>query len=240
MLKNLFKVVAATALFAGVHSLLATRRLKRGATNLLGERRRNALYRPFYNSVALITTAALAVYLFRLPDRSLYRVRGPLARLMVAGQVACALILLSGVRQIGFLDFSGLANLAKLLAGEPQIEPEPEGQGPALAEEGHVRATGPFRFSRHPLNFWMVPLMWLTPRMTANLAAFSAVTTLYLLAGSRHEEARLRESYGEAYAAYAASGVGFFVPRIHSPGESKPALAAGTEARAQNEYLTGQ
>ncbi len=240
MLRSLVKVAVATALFAGVHSLLATRRVKRAATSLLGERRRNALYRPFYNSVALVATAALAVYLFRLPDRSLYRVRGPLARLMVAGQVACALILLSGVRQVGFPDFSGLANLAKLLAGEAQIGPEPEGQGPALSEQGHVRATGPFRFSRHPLNFWMLPLLWLTPRMTANLAAFGAVTTLYLLAGSRHEEWRLRESYGEAYAAYAAGGAGFFVPRIRPPGGSKSALAAGPEARAQNEYLTGQ
>jgi hypothetical protein len=234
MLRSVFKVLAATALFAGVHSLLASRSAKRAATNLLGERQRNALYRPFYNSVALLTTAALAVYLFRLPDRRLYRVRGPLARLMTAGQVVCALLLLMSVRQIGLLDFSGLTNLARLLAGEAEIKPEPEGQGPALARDGRVRATGPFRFSRHPLNFWMVPLMWLTPRMTANLAAFNAATTLYLLAGSLHEEMRLRESYGGAYVAYAASGVGFFVPHKRSPIESKPALAAGMGSVAKN------
>lgn len=240
MLRSMIKAVAAAALFAGVHSLLATRQAKRMATTLLGERRRNALYRPFYNSVALVTTAMLALFLVSLPDRDIYRVRGPLAKLLVMGQLTCVLFLLRSVRQVGLLDFSGLTNLAKLLAGERRIGPEPEGQGPALDNDGCVRATGPFRFSRHPLNFWMVPLLWLSPRMTANLAAFSAVTTLYLLAGSHHEEARLRESYGEAYAAYVASGVGFFMPRTPSPAESRPALAAGAGTRPQNEYLTGQ
>ena len=86
----------------------------------------------------------------------------------------------------------------------------------------------------------MAPLLWLAPRMTANLAAFSAVTTLYLLAGSHHEEARLREAYGEAFAAYVASGVGFFMPLTSSTAESRCALAAGTGTRAQNEYLIGQ
>jgi protein-S-isoprenylcysteine O-methyltransferase Ste14 len=48
--------------------------------------------------------------------------------------------------------------------------------------------------------------------MTAKLAAFNVVVTIYLSAGSLHEEARLGEAYGEAYAEYQTSGVGFFVP----------------------------
>src|SRR5512132_335156 len=59
---TIFKVVAATALFAGLHSLLATRRAKAAATSLLGERRRNALYRASYNAVSLITTTGMVLY----------------------------------------------------------------------------------------------------------------------------------------------------------------------------------
>ena len=214
---SIFRVIAATALFAVAHSLLATRRAKRAATALLGGRRRNALYRPLYNAAAVVSTAALARYLIRLPDRGLYRLRGPLAGLMVTGQLASLLCLLWGTRQVGFGGFSGLSNLARMLARETEITAEPEGQGPALGADGRVRATGPFRLSRHPLNFWMVPLPWLTPRMTVNLAVFNAAVTAYLVAGSLHEEARLREAYGEAYAAYQASGVGFFLPGAGFP-----------------------
>jgi hypothetical protein len=89
--RNIYKVIAATAPFAGVHRLPATRRAKRTLTTLIGERRRNALYRPVYHGVAVLTTtAALALYLVRLPDRELYRVRGPLKKLMSIGQPACA------------------------------------------------------------------------------------------------------------------------------------------------------
>ena len=214
--RNIFKIIAATALFAGVQSLLATRRAKRTLTTIIGERRRNALYRPLYNAVAVLTTSALVLYLVRLPNRELYRVRGPLSKLMLTVQLACVFCLLSTVRQIGFMDFIGLANLGKLLSREKEIGAEPEGQGPAPGEDGRIRATGPFRYSRHPLNFWAMPLLWLMPRMTLNLAVFNTAATLYLVAGSYHEEARLREVYNEAYAEYESSGVGFLVPHAHS------------------------
>jgi len=210
--RNIFKVIAATALFAGVHSLLATRRAKSTLTSLVGERRRNALHRPLYNAVAVITASALALYLMRLPDHELYRVRKPLSRLMVIIQLASVFCLLSSVRRIGFMEFAGLANLARLLSREEEIKAEPEGQGPAPGEDGRIRATGPFRSCRHPLNFWVMPLLWLMPRMTVNLAVFNTTATLYLLAGSYHEEARLSETYGEAYAEYERSGVSFLVP----------------------------
>ena len=128
------------------------------------------------------------------------------------GQTISFLCLLWGTWQIGILNFSGITNLLKLLARESKIMAEPEGQGPALGSDGRMRATGPFRLSRHPLNFWMIPLLWLMPRMTINLAVFNVAVTVYLLAGSVHEEARLREAYGEAYAEYLASGVSFFIP----------------------------
>lgn len=221
MRRTIFKVIAATALFAGLHSLLASRRAKAVAVTLVGEQRRNATYRAFYNATALTSAAALAVYLFKLPDRTLYRVRRPLSELMVVGQVISLLCLAWGVRQIGFLQFSGVDNLGKFLAGGRNIAAEPEGQGPALGAGGRMKGTGPFRWSRHPLNFWMLPLLWLMPRMTAKLAAFNVAVTIYLSVGSLHEEARLREAYGEAYAEYQGSGVSFFVPFTNFPAVKK-------------------
>jgi protein-S-isoprenylcysteine O-methyltransferase Ste14 len=212
MWKSIFKVVAATALFAGVHSLLASRAAKTTAVQILGERRRNALYRPFYNAQAVITFGALVVYAVRLPDREVYRAPLALARLMRAAQLASLLYTVDSVRQVGFLRFAGVPNLAAWLAGQPVVPREPEGQGPALDARGRMKATGPFRLSRHPPNFGMLPLLWLNPRMTVNLAAFNLITTIYLITGSLHEEKRLREAYGQAYVDYQRSGINFFVP----------------------------
>jgi hypothetical protein len=92
------------------------------------------------------------------------------------------------------------------------VPPEPEAQGPALDEEGRRHAAGPFAWSRHPLNFAPLPVFWLHPRMTTSLLAFNIAATAYLVVGSWHEEARLREAYGEAYSAYQRSGVPFYLP----------------------------
>lgn len=212
MWKNIFKVAVATTLFAGAHSLFASRAAKRSAVALAGQRGRNALYRPFYNLQAVVTFGALVLYCLRLPDRELYRIRGVLRGLMHVGQAASVIYLLYAARQVGYLRFSGAPNFWSWLKGEAVELPEPEAQGPILAPAGVMKATGPFGTMRHPLNLSMLPIIWLMPRMTANLAAFNLVTTLYLLAGSLHEEKRLRESYGEAYADYQRSVPFFPIP----------------------------
>jgi hypothetical protein len=82
MFKSILKIAAATVLFAGIHSLLASKRAKEKMTDLLGERARNGLYRPLYNGLAIVTFGALALYGLKLPNRELYRVRDLLWWLM--------------------------------------------------------------------------------------------------------------------------------------------------------------
>jgi len=214
MFKSILKIMAATALFAGVHSLLASRRAKATATALFGERRRNGLYRSFYNISAITTFGALILYGTKLPDRNLYQARGVLARLMQFAQIAAVIYMLYGIRQIGFLRFYGVSNLTALVKGQTFVLPEPEAQGPVLDTNGKMKAAGPFRASRHPLTFGMLPVFWLMPRMTVNLAAFNLAATVYMFAGSFHEEKRLRTAYGNAYLDYQKSGAGFFVSPI--------------------------
>jgi protein-S-isoprenylcysteine O-methyltransferase Ste14 len=80
-----------------------------------------------------------------------------------------------------------------------------------------MKITGPFRLSRHPLNFGMLPILWLMPRMTVNLAAFNLITTVYSIVGSLHEEERFVETYGGAYTDYQRSDINFFVPSLAPP-----------------------
>ena len=51
--------------------------------------------------------------------------------------------------------------------------------------------------------------MWLWPDMTANRAAFSAISTAYFYFGSIPEEQKLIEEFGDAYRRYQQT-----VPRL--------------------------
>ena len=186
---------------------------------MLGERRRNAFYRLFYNGFALVSFGLLGWYAKRLPDRELYHVRGWGSGLMRLGQAAGVLTMLVGARQIGYARFTGLANGLAWLRGETQIPQEPPAQGPAVDEAGVLRATGPFRWCRHPLNAAMLPVFWLMPRMTARLLVFNAVVTAYSVLASKNEERHLRDAYGPTYADYQEGGTPFFLPRRPPSGE---------------------
>jgi hypothetical protein len=213
---SVIKLAVATVAVVGLHSLLASTAAKRAAVSLVGERARNGLYRLGYNGVALATSGALSLYALRLPNREIYRVRGPVSWLMRSAQGFFLAYMVYAAKEVGFLQFSGAPNAAALVTGQEIVPREPEGQGPILRNSSEVKVTGPFRLSRHPLNFGMIPIIWLMPRMTVNLVAFNVITSAYLVVGSLHEEKRLAEAYGSAYADYQKSRVGFFLPRLTS------------------------
>lgn len=225
MWQSMLKVAAATAVFGVVHSALASRAAKQAATKLLGERNRNGLYRIFFNGQSIASSAVLAAYIVKQPSRELYHVRGPLAVAMHAGQIVALVSTVSAAHQVGIARIVGLESFLAWLGHGP-VPPEPEAQGPALDAEGLSHAAGPFVWSRHPLNFAPVPILWLWPRMSTNLLAFNAAATVYLIVGSLHEEARLRETYGEQYAAY-QDEVAFYVP-VPRSGALEPLLKRHT------------
>jgi hypothetical protein len=127
---------------------------------------------------------------------------------------------------VGIRRITGLDSLLAWL-GDGPVPPEPEAQGPALDAEGRRHALGPFARSRHPLNFAPLPVLWLWPRMTTSLLAFNTAATIYFVIGSLHEEARLRDAYGDDYDAYRTSGVPFYVPIPHRGGLEITGTVAG-------------
>jgi protein-S-isoprenylcysteine O-methyltransferase Ste14 len=225
--KSVLKIVAATALFGVVHSVLASRTAKRKAAEWFGERNRNGLYRAFYIGQSLVTFAALAGYIRRQPGRELYHVRGPLAGLLRLGQAAGLVHATWAARQVGVGRMLGADSLAAWWHGRP-VPPEPEAQGPALGADGTLKATGPFALSRHPLNLSPLPVFWLNPRMSTNLAAFNLAATAYFVLGSLHEETRLAAAYGEPYRRYEQSDVPFYLPRVET--KALTADAGGSRA----------
>lgn len=206
------RAAAATAVYGRVHSLLASAGAKRAAARWLGERHRAGLYRAFYNSQALITFGVLGLYLRRLPRREVSHVEGSAATVMRGGQLSGLLWAVFAARAVGIGPITGWSSFRDWVRGAAPFR-EPEAQGPAPSEGGGMRAEGPFRLSRHPLNVAPLPIFWLQPVMTGRWLAFNLVATAYLVLGSIHEEKRLEEAYGEEYRAYIEGGTPFYVPR---------------------------
>ncbi|MDP9373189.1 MAG: hypothetical protein M3Q65_12200 [Chloroflexota bacterium] len=222
------RVVRVFLVWAGVHSLLASKQVKNLVRRVAGPRARNGLYRPFYIAQSLATVGWGAVWFLRLPDRELYRVRAPWSWLLYLGQAASVAVLLSGVRVYGLLRFYGLTQLRAWLAGRDP-GPEPEAQGPPPGPDGELVAAGPWRFTRHPDNLPALTLFLLFPRMTVNRAALAAMTALYTVLGSLHEDARLRAAYGPAFERYRRA-VPFLLPRLRPPSGADEGGSRGSSA----------
>jgi methanethiol S-methyltransferase len=208
------RMAAATLAFAALHSALASRTSKRWSVRAAGERNVRVWYRPLFVTQGLATSAALAAFGLRLPKQSVYRATGPIALALRGVQVFAVVQLLAGIRSVGLRRLVGYDSLQAWRAGG-DVPEAPVAQGPERdARRGTLTAAGPFRYSRHPLNFWAVPLFWCTPHLTTRRLAFNLLSTAYLALGSAHEESRLRAAYGHDYLRYAASGPAFFVPRM--------------------------
>jgi protein-S-isoprenylcysteine O-methyltransferase Ste14 len=203
--------VLACALWALVHSVLASKQAKDLARRIAGPRYRDGLYRLAYNAQSVVLLAWAARWFLRLPDHDLYTVRAPWSWLFRGAQATSLGVLLSGVRVIGILDFAGITRLRGFLAGI-DLGPEPEAQGPPIDSDNEVVKAGAFRFTRHPGNLGALGFFLFLPRMTANRAVLTVLVALYVVLGSLHEEYRLRAAYGAAYERYRRS-VPFLIPR---------------------------
>jgi methanethiol S-methyltransferase len=238
MWKSVFKLTAATLLYGAIHSLLSSKKVKRKVAQSLGQRQRNAFYRPFYLVQSVLTFGVFGWYASRLPDQTLYEVKGSGKRVMQLGQLTSLGYAVWAAYQVGFADILGLRGLLAWLRDDREIPQEPEAQGPRLCDDDRLKISGPFRYSRHPLNFSPVVIFWLKPKMTVNWAVFSTISTLYLIIGSRHEESRLREAYGEVYDNYQNSGVPFYLPEPNPPSvilsmQNKPFSGSVAESQSK-------
>jgi hypothetical protein len=204
------RVVWICALWALVHSVLASKQVKDLIRRVAGSRYRDGLYRFIFNAQSVVSLLWAARRFSRLPDKDLYHARSPWSWLFRASQVASLGVLLSGVWVMGILRFAGLTPLRDLLTGS-DVRPSPEAQGPPVGSDDEVVRAGAFRFSRHPGNLGALGFFLFLPRMTANRAVLVALVALYVVLGSMHEEYRLRAAYTAAYERYRRV-VPFLVP----------------------------
>ena len=172
-------------IYSVVHSLLAGLPVKNWARQTFGPAT-DRWYRLFYNGFAVVTILPLFFLLAVLPDTTLYVVSAPWGWLMGAGQ----LLALVGAG-IAFLQTNPFhfVGIAQLLANNP-------------TENTAFTASGLYKWVRHPIYFFSLLFIWLTPLMTLNLFVTYLLFTIYFYWGSIHEENRLVAEFGPLYQDY--------------------------------------
>jgi protein-S-isoprenylcysteine O-methyltransferase Ste14 len=201
-MKILGSAIILTAFFAAygvAHSWLASLSVKNWLRNQLGPAV-DRWYRLVYNIVAVITFLPMLVLMAVLPQQTLYVVPSPWRWLLVGTQLAALAAAGITVLQTGVFHFLGLAQV---------ITERP-------TENTPLNLRGFYRWVRHPLYFFSLVFLWLTPVMTSNSLIAYALFTLYFYFGSGYEERRMVAEYGEAYENYCRA-----VPRLLPlPGKS--------------------
>lgn len=198
-------------LWAVVHSLSAGLSFKSWVRRL-ADPGVSRWYRLAFNAFALLTILPFLVMVALLPDRTLYVIPWSWRWLTLIGQALALAAILWSVLQTGLLHFVGLAQVRA---------PDPERAGP-------LQMHGFYGYMRHPLYFFSMVLMWLTPVMTMNIATANVLISLYFVLGSIPEERKLSLEFGEAYRAY-RQRVPRLLPRLGrrpSPGKEQAGEAA--------------
>ena len=189
--------------YGGLHSLLASRRLKAELVRRFGPgaMRWHRLIFSILGGLTILPALAMVVW---LPDRMIYTIPYPISSWFRLVEVIGLVGLAFGVLQTGFFNFIGLDRALN----------------PAVLQTPRQLVTGGlYRLVRHPLYTCAMLFLWASPVMSWNRLAFNLGSSLYLIIGSIFEEQKLLDEFGEAYADYRRR-TGAFLPRL--TGTSEP------------------
>jgi len=167
--------------YAGIHSVLASNRVKESLGGLLGR-----WYRLFFNTVAAITLLPVLALVPLLPDRVLYSVPSPWRWVLLSVEFSAILLAALPFIQTDIWHFLGLRQLMEVV---------PPAHTP-------FKEVGLYRRMRHPGYFFSIIFLWASPLMTLNQALLYAAFTLYLWVGASFEERKLVHEFGEVYRDY--------------------------------------
>ncbi len=181
-------ILIAVVVWGFLHSVFASLTAKTHVRQWFGSRTADGLYRLLYNIVAVIAFLPVMALVSILPDVPLYQLPRWALVITAPVQVLAAFMALIILWRVDLPRFLGLRQLARWLEGRP----DPRGP-PVLV------TSGIYSLVRHPLYFFSLVILWLTPVMTVNILTFNTVSTLYFWIGSFYEERKLVAEFGEAY-----------------------------------------
>lgn len=196
-----FEVIIIVFLFAiyfFTHTLLASKKVKLYFRSKLHNRM--AFYRITYNVLAL--TGFMLIWEYSpSPDIFLYDLPAPYDLIIVFLQILSLAGILWAGSFINISEFIGYSQIKRYFAGTYNEN--------ELDEKQEFRIIGAYKFSRHPIYFFVILFLGLRPTMDLFYATAFVCIVVYFYLGSFYEEKKLLEEFGEDYRQYQK-----IVPRI--------------------------
>jgi protein-S-isoprenylcysteine O-methyltransferase Ste14 len=187
-------------IWALLHSLTASRRTKAVVRGWMGDRAYEGWYRLFYNVFSFVTILPVFYILWtQMPQTMLWQIPEPWSYAALGVQLIGLIGLAVSLWQTDIWEFLGLRQAWRYLQGEAEMTLPPK-----------LVTSGPYSMVRHPLYFFSMLLLWFSPVMTLNSFAFNLLASAYFWAGSRVEERRLADYFGETYEDYRKRVPGLF------------------------------
>ncbi len=184
MVSSLIVLFLSLAVFAAVHSLMASLPFKRFLMRVIGPSA-DRLFMPLFSLIAVLTLLPLMYLLYKDPGPFIYIMPSPWRWMMVGGQLIAAAV----------------APLA-LLHAPHRFRIRAQLSAPQSPEAGHLNIRGIYQWVRDPFLLSGLVMIWLTPFMTVNLLIIYLLATIYLYLGSLHWETRLVAQFGDEYREY--------------------------------------
>ncbi len=189
MLTSCLTVASYWFVYGAIHSLLASRGFKAWVERAFPRAFRG--YRAIYNTLAVFTLVPVLFLSSRVETETLWIWSGPWQIVSIAIAIAAAIGFLYSLRSYDMLAFLGVKAVSK-----------PVG----------LATTGIHAWVRHPWYSLALVVIW-TRDMDSIYLVQAASITVYILIGSRLEERRLTDEFGEVYTKYCEL-VPALIPRL--------------------------
>ena len=198
-------ILLGMVIFAGLHTLSASKSFKERIRKRVGERTYHGFYRISYNIFALVSLAPVT-FSIAYSDNIIWQIpesQGTLITIVVFISLIGTVGMVISLLQIDLLRFAGIKQVwAYFKGGELPLKDEP------------LQRNGLYRYMRHPLYFFALLSIWFVPVMTDSQLLFTIAVTAYFVFGSRWEEQRMVKTFGEDYIEYQQS-VPWLIPFVN-------------------------
>lgn len=175
------------------HSIM----VRKGFKNRLGKFMPEIYHSAFYGITSAITLLLVMNFWQKTPV-FIVHADGIIYWLLRALFILSLLGFFWGAKALGSFDALGVKPLMRYISNRPD---KPQ----------QIIAKGPYRWSRHPLYFFLIILIWSCPVLTLDRLIFNIMWSIWIIIGTFLEDRDLHREFGRQYSEY-SSKVPMLIP----------------------------